>query len=117
MTERKAECERLVERINDFFGCDASYFDVNPFDLAMHLLDGGVIVPPVKVGQTIWDAEGNAWKVFAITIWQDCISLKTASGRDRHIRKTYTIGKHSIGKTVFLTKEAALQALKERERE
>ena len=33
---------QLVEIINKFFGCDASYFDVNPFDLAMHLLDNGV---------------------------------------------------------------------------
>lgn len=32
----------LVEIINDFFGCDAAYFDVNPFDLATHLLNNGV---------------------------------------------------------------------------
>lgn len=50
MTEK----ERLIEIINDFFGCDAAYFDVNPFDLATHLLDSGVIVPPCKVGQILY---------------------------------------------------------------
>lgn len=68
------------------------------------------IIPPCKVGDTVWDTEGNAWKVFAITIWQDCIGLKTANNRG--VRKTFTIGKHSIGKTVFLTKEEAEKALK-----
>ena len=32
----------MVEIINNFFGCDAAYFDVNPFDLATHLLNNGV---------------------------------------------------------------------------
>lgn len=83
--------------------------------IADHILADGWIRPPCKVGDTVWDTEGNAWKVFAITIWQDCIGLKTANNRD--IRKTFTIGKNSIGKTVFLTKEEAENALKERERE
>lgn len=26
--------EKLVDIINDFFGCDAAYFNINPFDLA-----------------------------------------------------------------------------------
>lgn len=84
--------------------------DCRVLQLADYLLANGVIVPPCKVGDTVWDTEGNAWKVFAITIWQDCIGLKTANNRD--IRKTFTIGKHSIGKTVFLTKEEAEEALK-----
>ena len=78
-------------------------------DIADYLLDNGVIVPPCKVGDIVWDTEGNAWKIFAITIWEDCIGLKTANSKD--IRKTFTIGKRSIGKTVFLTKEEAEEAL------
>ena len=34
--------ERLIEIINNFFGCDASYFGVHPYDLATHLLENGV---------------------------------------------------------------------------
>jgi hypothetical protein len=34
--------EKMVDAINNFFGCDAAYFDVNPFDLADHLIARGV---------------------------------------------------------------------------
>ena len=40
-----SEVEKLVDIINDFFGCDAAYFDVNPFDLATHLINKGVRLP------------------------------------------------------------------------
>jgi hypothetical protein len=36
-----SEIEKLVDIINDFFGCDAAYYDVNPFDLATHLINKG----------------------------------------------------------------------------
>jgi hypothetical protein len=42
------DIEKLVDIINDFFGCDAAYFDVNPFDLARHLIDNGVMIMPSK---------------------------------------------------------------------
>lgn len=37
-----SEREKLIEIINDFFGCDAAYYDINPLDLAIHLLANGV---------------------------------------------------------------------------
>lgn len=37
-----SEVEKLADIINGFFGCDAAYFDVNPFDLATYLLSKGV---------------------------------------------------------------------------
>lgn len=37
--------EKLIDIINDFFGCDAAYYDVNPFDLATHLIKNGVTIP------------------------------------------------------------------------
>lgn len=40
MTDR----EKLVEIINSYFGCDAAYFDVDPWGLADHLLASGVVV-------------------------------------------------------------------------
>ena len=42
------DVEILIEIINDFFGCDAAYFDVNPFDLAMHLISNGVKIDNQK---------------------------------------------------------------------
>ena len=38
------DLEMLIEIINEFFGCDAAYYDVNPYDLARHLIDHGVKV-------------------------------------------------------------------------
>lgn len=35
---------KMIDYINDFFGCDAAYFDVNPYDLATHLLEKGCAV-------------------------------------------------------------------------
>ena len=40
--EKPEKLFKLVEIINNFFGCDAAYFNVNPFDLATHLLNNGV---------------------------------------------------------------------------
>lgn len=37
--------EQLVEIINDFFGCDASYYGVHPLDLAKHLIANRVSLP------------------------------------------------------------------------
>ena len=41
--------EKLIDIINNFFGCDAAYFSVNPFDLASHLIDNGVTILTVPV--------------------------------------------------------------------
>lgn len=59
------EVENLVEIINDFFGCDAAYFDVNPFDLAMHLINNNVHQVVPCNGCTHWDSKdydyGQGW--------------------------------------------------------
>lgn len=103
--EKNPERDRLIELLDGkSIDTRADIEYVTDF-----LLEKGVIVPPCKVGDIVWDTEGNAWKIFAITIWEDCIGLKTANSKD--IRKTFTIGKRSIGKTVFLTKEEALSKL------
>lgn len=98
--------------------CKYEYsFDCHMERIADKLLDDGWMRPPVKVGDKVWDTEGNTWKVFAITIWQDCIGLKVENSRERHIHKTFTIGKHSIGKTVFTSREDAVKALEGKEDE
>ena len=51
------EKQAIIEIINDFFGCDAAYFDVNPFDLATHLMTNGVrLIVPCKDCEN-WDVE------------------------------------------------------------
>ena len=45
MTER----ERLAELIDDYFGMDSAYYDVDKYELADHLFAKGVIVPPMPM--------------------------------------------------------------------
>lgn len=76
--------------------------------LADYLLSNGVIVPPCKVGQTIYRI-GNGkiweWDITVIEVYPDEIAL--VDDGDNYIKPS------EIGKTVFLTKEEAEAKLKE----
>ena len=77
---------------------------------ADYLLDNGVIVPPCKVGDILYyipfGSTITKWEIRSIEIIQDDIVF--------HCGRIFFL-KHDIGKTVFLTREAAEAALKERE--
>ena len=123
MTDREKLVELLDETENQYLeavsGADSDserykiVKDAYGF-YADHLLANGVIVLPCKVGDTVWDREVEPWTVFAI----ECFARKVfhirctspVTGR----RATFSIGKRSIGKTVFLTREEAEKALAER---
>ena len=63
---------------------------------------------PCAVGDTVWDKNGEPHKV---------VSIEWYSSKVFHLHcehRTFSVGKRSIGKTVFLTKEEAEQKLKEK---
>ena len=120
MTDR----ERLIELITESGAC-FNCFPVGNFDecqkqtIADYLLENSVIVPPCKVGDTVWYIEGgyyrkNNLKAKPITVTE--ISQKEVKGKlqwaiiANGTRYKFT----SIGKTVFLTREEAEKALAER---
>lgn len=81
--------------------------------VADYLLDNGVILPPCNVGDTVWfvrDGKRDG-KIEETTV--EKIVLK---GKGVYIKLAcnamYETSCNSIGKTVFLTKEEAEQALK-----
>lgn len=84
-------------------------------DKADYLLKSGVIVPPVKVGDTVYCFglidNVDSGTVYAVseddTLW---FSVRYKSG----LRYDHTAS--DIGKTVFLTREEAEKALKECEK-
>ena len=91
-------------------------------DIADYLLGNGVIVPSVKVGQTVWYIKGGYYnatvkKTRAKEVTE--INIKRQNGRIEWgfiadgTRYKFT----SIGNTVFLTREAAEAALKAREKQ
>lgn len=135
--------ERLKQLLSRFFNIGDSYtfnltrvktaFDVGTIglddfeeyteddvaNLADRLLDNGVIVPPVKVGQTVWSiAEGFnhvlEGKIYEYTVRGDGMAYIRFT---RHGYFTGSAMDDAIGKTVFLTREAAEEALKARENE
>ena len=108
MTER----ERLIELIQKSVdGCARHWAEV----IADYLLANGVIVPPCKVGDTVYvipKYNGNPYcgvvsdKIQMIGITNRGIHIKTRG--KSNFNKTYM-----LGKTVFLTKEEAEKTLEE----
>lgn len=88
------------------------YTEDDVANLADYLLDNGVILPSVRVGQTVWCLIDNfngvvEGKIYEYTIRSDGLAYF------RFTRAGYFTGtamEDEIGKTVFLTYEAALKA-------
>ena len=115
MTER----ERLIELIEQ---CSCHYsppctgecgechnvemYDRNIEHIADHLLANGVIVPPCKVGSTIYMLVTKRPRVYCEPYTMIQKSKVTFGNLERVIR--------DFGKTVFLTREEAENALEER---
>jgi hypothetical protein len=79
-------------------------------NIADHLLANGVIVLPCKVGDRIYRIIGDDfiyWEIVKIKIYADEIGLIDDSDNWCSLE--------DIGKTIFLTKAEAEQALKERD--
>ena len=123
MTER----EKLIELIDDYiYGVDVNHWYSEELDegLADHLLSNGVIVPPCKVGDKVWflnphysiAMKRNAiYEAKVVRVYVEkknvlCLALqvKNDMGTTEYGHIT------DFGKTVFLTKEEAKKALKER---
>lgn len=105
MTER----ERIIEIIMN--GCRPLISPINAKKAADALLESGVIMLPIKVGDTIYrcgDPIKNVyeWDLEHIEIYADQIVFVDDSDNE------FTIS--DIGKTVFLTREEAEANLREK---
>jgi hypothetical protein len=122
MTDR----ERLIELIqNAVNGCARHWAEV----IADHLLANGVIAPPCKVGDTVYSFCDVFGAILPYVVQNFGVGFM---GKDRQNYWFWEATSHAtetdelldeidfdlddIGKTVFLTKEEAEQALKEREK-
>ena len=115
--------DRLIELIDNWY---TEYFNIyqecddETAVIADYLLENGVIVPPVQVGDTVYYIEGayyNSKRKTVKPIKVTEISWKCdRSGRDLGFALIANGTRYkfsSIGKTVFLTKEEAEKALAE----
>lgn len=131
--------ERLIQLLSRYFNIGDSYtynltrvktaFDVGTIDLddfeeyteddvanlADYLLDNGVIVPLVKAGQTVWLIRHNPYEGYVIKE-NKAVNIGMCFSKNSEVRVTVVTTKEDIlGKTVFLTREAAEAALKARD--
>lgn len=106
--DRESERKRLVELIKDSLNKHIGKSCLLAENIASDLLANGIVVPPCKVGQTVYiitEVSKTIWEGTVIGIWQ-CAS-NTAI-----ITEIGTIHNDSLGKTVFLTREEAEKMLK-----
>ena len=82
---------------------------------ADHLIANGVIVPPVKVGQTVWFIRDKYHNKIEETNVEKVIVKNGGIYIKLGCNSMYETSCNSIGKTVFLTKEEAEKALAESE--
>ena len=117
MTER----ERLIKLVCQGLMKEGNNWKVE--NIADYLLDSGVIVPLCKVGDVVWltlellkgGLEIVESRCVKITIISDRQTVYSMHINDRAIGNTLEFYDDEFGKTVFLSREEAEKALKERE--
>lgn len=118
MTER----EKLIELIKQGNG---GYDFMSLERIADHLLSNGVIVPPCFEGQDIYIVKKNkvemtfarTFKYYGKEIGLEVEATHWKRNRNGVLKlKTDYIHECDFGKTIFLTKEEAEKALKERQK-
>ena len=123
MTER----ERLYELIVD---ADNEFFRETPYGTAQeriektveHLLANGMLLPPMKIGQIIYDIDGEdvrELKVLKIVYFCNSYSMGClrVGSIEETTRRNITVFDIEIGKHVFFTREEAEATLEKRRKE
>lgn len=119
--------EKLIELLSDGRchykpNCDGTFCFDEPCAVAVqadHLLANGVVVLPCKVGDTMYRIPRSAIREYAVVyigISADPFAsyVNIAWYRDVHHFETLSVRFDEIGKTVFLTREEAEEALAKR---
>ena len=105
------ERDRLIELIQGAVdGCARHWAEI----IADYLLANGVIVPPVRIGQTVYAV---VYDLHGDVIVHECqvVEMKVRySGMTFSCIGGFVFGLEHLGETVFLTREEAEKALKER---
>jgi hypothetical protein len=106
--------DRLIELLKETFEYTRGVcidFDEAAEINADHLLANGVIVPPCKVGDTVYriSKRYGEWCVLPRTV---CSIRYSLDSRGNIAWYLFTTTEDRIGETVFLTREEAEQALK-----
>ena len=118
--------DRLIELLTD--SMDKQYEKrrlITPQHTADDLLANGVIVPPCKVGETVYVISryyAGDWEVYkceidSITVYKNNTFISCVANDVRFGKINFGLNLFDIGKTVFLTKEEAEAELQKRGKE
>ena len=118
MTDRDRQIELLKNCIEENIGVDDpnARFEVDYENIVDCLLANGVIVPPCKVRKTVYcliEGFENPLKAIVNRITVQVLGVVISCSVLGYFGQSYMAT--DFGKTLFLTKEEAEQALKERE--
>ena len=111
MTDRERLIELMFKSEYSDFPCHLD--NVRIEDLADHLLENGVIVPPCKVGDMVYRIANDGKTIKEERIGEIHLEFTIDDGTGWH--NVWWLKEYNIGVTTFLTKEEAEQALKERD--
>ena len=112
MTQR----EKLIELLEN--APAAPNGERNVASIADHLLENGIIVPPCKVGDTLYSIVEGIDQIFVGEVYEGFFGrygIAFRSTRKGYLALSFT--EEDIGKTVFLSREEAEKALAERIKE
>lgn len=101
MTDR----EQLIELLKNVPRNTRAFYD----QFADYLLANGVIVPPCKVGDTVYETDGI--RIYELTI----LDISLHRNRPYYETESIDFDDDAIGKTIFLTRKEAEKALEEME--
>lgn len=111
MTER----ERLIELLNNSLTGSVGLSSVLSTSIADYLLANGVIVPPFKVGDIIYEVCGRRkngeWQKVVVERVVHSVEIGINGSLAARCGNAITVYLSGLGRTVFLTREEAEQAL------
>lgn len=112
--------DRLIELIQSSVGgCARHWAEV----IADHILAAGCILPPCKVGETVYKVVGDKrvkkpYECNVVGVWVSADDERNDAHLVRYVSGvfdcSFSVPWTEFGKTVFLTKEQAERALAER---
>ena len=112
------DVKRIVKENHHFNSATDRTVSVSEM-VADYLLESGVIVLPVKAGDTIYEIherrKGNEWVKIISERFVHGVEIYAGGCMIARCGSTISVFLSDIGKTVFLTREEAEKALKERE--
>lgn len=103
--------EKLIDLVQDSTNGCARYWASL---IADHLIDNGIILPPVKLGDSVWDiyySKPREWKVAYIGYNGEDFDISLRFQNGARVR-TRRIDGNLINRTIFLSREDAIRAFK-----